>query len=209
MLPRPPAPEPVEVKLLELAADQLRRFGVKRTTVVSIAAAAGMSHANVYRYFPSKTALVAAVLEQWLRPIEKGLRDIADGPDPARDKLERLLSAVHRAYRRKLDDDPEIFEIFSQATASGEGLARKHRNKVFSELHRIVEEGVTGDSFEVTDQRKAVLLIGDALARFLNPAQVFLDRDARAEELEGRRDRVIEMVLDNLAGPGARSRNQR
>ena len=48
-----------------------------------------MSHANIYRYFPSKSALVEGVTDYWLRPIEAGLRDIADGPDPAYDKLER------------------------------------------------------------------------------------------------------------------------
>ena len=44
-----PPPEPTDVRLIELAADHLRRYGVGRTTVVSIAQAAGMSHANVYR----------------------------------------------------------------------------------------------------------------------------------------------------------------
>ncbi len=196
---RPPSPEPVDVKLIDLAAAHLRRFGFRRTTVVAIAHEAGMSHANVYRYFPSKSALVDAVLDQWLKPIEKGARDIADGPDPASDKLERLVSAVFRAYRRKLDEDSEIFGIFAAASSGAPGIARKHRNRIFSEFHRVVEEGVSGGSFQLSDQRAAVLLIGDALARFLNPLNVSQDRDILAKQLETRMEQIVQMLLKALS----------
>ena len=76
-----------------------------RTTVVGVAVEAGMTHANVYRYFPSKTALLDEVVAASLRPLEARLREAADGADPAHDKLERMLMAVHRDYRGKLDAD--------------------------------------------------------------------------------------------------------
>ena len=96
------ATDPVDQKLLELAAQHIRRYGPKKTTIVSIAEEAGMSHANIYRYFPSKHALVDAVIEQWLKPIEKGMKDITDSPDPARDKLERLTSTSVSVQRLSL-----------------------------------------------------------------------------------------------------------
>ena len=40
----------------------IRRYGFHGASMVQIAAEAGMSHANVYRYFPSKAALFDAVL---------------------------------------------------------------------------------------------------------------------------------------------------
>ena len=63
-----------------------------------------MTHANVYRYFPSKTALLDEVIAVGLRPLEARLREAAEGADPAHDKLERMLMAVHREYRGKLDE---------------------------------------------------------------------------------------------------------
>ena len=85
--------ESTDVRLLDLAAEHIRQHGLARTTVVAIAREADMSHANVYRYFPSKEALVDAVTAQWLKPVEAGLREISDAPDPVLDKLERILSA--------------------------------------------------------------------------------------------------------------------
>ena len=42
---------PADTRLLAIAADHLKHFGPRQVTVVSIADAAGMTHANVYRYF--------------------------------------------------------------------------------------------------------------------------------------------------------------
>ncbi len=192
---KPAAPEPTDVRLVELAADHLRRYGLRRTTIVSIAEEAGMSHANVYRYFPSKAALLDAVIEAWLKPIEKGLRDIADGPDPASDKLERLASAIHRAYRQKLENDPALFEMFVDLVKRREALARRHRSRFVSEVQRITDEGMASGSFAVENQRDAVGLYMDALSRFIGPEQVLLDREAPSAEIESRLDRVVRLVL--------------
>lgn len=197
---RPPVPEPIDVRLVDLTAAHLRRYGLRRTTIVSIAQEAGMSHANVYRYFPSKEALIDAVLDQWLKPIEKGARDIADGPDPAADKLERLASAVFRAYRRKLDEDGAVFQIFAEASAAGRPISRRHRSRIGAEFQRVVEEGVSGGSFQVGDQRGAVLLIADALGRFLNPANVAQDREIPASQLESRMDQIVRILLKAFTG---------
>ncbi len=97
--------------LVEIARAHVRKYGHARTTVVGVAADAGMTHANVYRFFPSKTALLDEVVASGLRPLEARLREAADGADPAHDKLERILTAIHRDYRGKLDGDPALFDL--------------------------------------------------------------------------------------------------
>src|SRR5688500_11109941 len=92
----------VDARILRIAADQLRQHGARGVTVVSVAEEAGMTHANVYRYFASKAALIDAVAERWLRQLETTLAAIADSPDPADDKLERLIQGIARAHRELL-----------------------------------------------------------------------------------------------------------
>lgn len=195
-----PAPnESSDVRILLAAADHLRRFGLPRTTIVAIAEDAGMSHANVYRYFPSKEALIDAVIAQWLRPLETGLRDIVDGPDPADDKLERMLSAIQRTYRSELESDPNLFRIFAAAVEAGRGIARKHRWRVQSEIQHVVEEGMNGGLFATPDVRRALALVFDALHRFLHPVSVQIDRDIPAAQLETRFAVMMRLVLRALA----------
>jgi AcrR family transcriptional regulator len=185
-------------RILELACDHLRRFGPKRTTIVGIAEAAGMSHANVYRYFPSKEALFDAVTSLWLKPLEEELRVIVQGQDPAYDKLERALTALQSAYRVKRDSDPILFRLLCDAIEQGGGIARKHRNKVQGEIQTIVEEGISSGAFRMQDRRRAMALVFDLAHRFIQPVAIALDRSVSAAELEFRAGRVIAIIQRTL-----------
>jgi AcrR family transcriptional regulator len=193
-----PPPETNEARLVDIARAHVRKFGHARTTVVGVAADAGMTHANVYRYFPSKSALLDEVVASGLRPLEARLRDAADGADPAHDKLERMLIAIHRDYRAKLDDDPAVFDLLIEALAKNRPSARKHRARVQSEIQRVLEEGVASGAFSMTDRRRAMSLIFDAAHRFIHPVALRLDRDAAAGAIATRFEAVLAMMLRAL-----------
>jgi AcrR family transcriptional regulator len=197
---RQPQPEPTDSRILQIAADHVRKYGLARTTVVSIAAEAGMSHANVYRYFPSKESLIDALTDHWLKPIEAGLHDIADGPDPADDKLERIVSAVYRAYRSKVETDPNLFKVFVEAMEQGRAIARRHRGRLQAEILRVIDEGMAGGVFRQGDQRRAVALVFDGLHRFMHPVSARLDRDVPREQMDARFERLARVLLRALAG---------
>jgi AcrR family transcriptional regulator len=185
-------------KILEFASAHLRQFGPRRTTIVGIAGAAGMSHANVYRYFPSKEALFEAVTVLWLKPLEQQLHIIVQGPDPAYDKLERALTALQRAYRQKRDSDPVLFRLLCQAFEKGQGVARRHRNKVQSEIQTIVEEGIASGAFRIQDRRRAMALVFDLAHRFVHPASIALDKNFSATDMDFRASRAIAVIQRSL-----------
>lgn len=191
-------PEPVESRILAVAAEHVRRFGAARLTVVGVAAEAGMTHANVYRYFASKDAVFEEVTAAWLRPLEARLREAADGADPAYDKLERMLLAIHRVYRQKLETDPAVFDLLVQAFDKGRPSARKHRARVQSEIERVVEEGVASGAFALTERRRALSLIFDAAHRFIHPLAVRLDAETSGAAIEDRFERIVALVLRAL-----------
>jgi len=188
----------VEDRILDETLAHLRRHGARRTTVLSIAQALGVSHAALYRYFPSKSDLFDAAVARALRPLEAELRAIVDAPDPSPDKLERLIHAVHRAYRGACLDDPELFALMSQAAVEGRGVGRKHRAKVQAAVQRVVEEGVASSAFAAADARRAVAFVFDALHRFIHPVSVGLDRDAPNAAVQQRVDRLMRVVARTL-----------
>jgi AcrR family transcriptional regulator len=190
-----PLPESQDARILDFAADHVRRFGASRLRIVAVAQDAGMTHGNVYRYFPSKEALFDAVTEQWLKPVEAACRMIADSPDPAFDKLERIIVSVHRSYRDKLEADPKIFDLFCQSVEEGRGVARKHRTRLQSEIQRVLDEGTSGAMFEVADQRRALALVFDAVYRFMSPVSIRLDKDVPRGQMDGRCDRCVRLCL--------------
>jgi AcrR family transcriptional regulator len=189
------ASEPTaDQRILELACAHLRQYGPRRATIVGIAEAAGMSHANVYRYFPSKEALFEAVTLLWLKPLEQQLHVIVQGPDPAYDKLERALTALQHAYRQKRDGDPVLFRLLCKAFENNDGLARRHRNRVQGEIQAIVEEGIGSRAFRIQDRRRAMALVFDLAHRFVHPVSIALDKDISPADMDFRAGRAIAAI---------------
>jgi AcrR family transcriptional regulator len=198
---RPPVSkaEPADVRLLAIAADHLKRSGAKAVTLVGIAEAAGMTHANVYRYFPSKAALIDAVADRWLKALEVVIAQIADAPDPADDKLERLIQAVARAHRDLLTEDRHLFDVYCDATGTSRALVRKHRARLRQLIERVIDEGIATGKFDPLDRDRALAFVGDAAHRFINPIAVRLDADMPRDIAEARLAALIRVILRALA----------
>ena len=193
------ASAPADTRLLAIAADHLKRFGPRHVTVVSIADAAGMTHANVYRYFASKAALIDAVAGQWLRSMEALIAEIADSPDPADDKLERLLQAWARTQRELLLENRHLFDVYCAATESSRALVRKHRTRMRHLLERVVDEGIVTGKFDPRDRERALAFVSDAAYRFINPLAIRLDAEVPQDILDQRLAAVSRVVLRALA----------
>lgn len=166
--------------------------------MVAVAAAAGMTHANVYRYFPSRTALLDAVAGRWLRELETALAAIADAPDPAEDKLERLLLALAHGQRRALRDDPHVFAVHREATLASRPLARRHRARLRQLVEGVVDEGSAGFAFDLRDRDRAAALVFDALHRFTHPACIAMDATMPADIWAARLATMLRTVLRSL-----------
>lgn len=195
---RAPQLAPADMRILDVSSEHLRRFGAAKLTVVAVAEELGMSHANVYRYFPSKAALLEAVTAHWLKPIETSIRAVAESPDPARDKMERVLTGLHRAYRDKMEADPQLFSVLLDFFRTSSALARKHRGRVQAEMRRVLEDGVASGAFVTDDLAKSASLVLDATHRFIHPLSVAQDMDVPRATINGRFERVLDAVMTTL-----------
>ncbi len=185
-------------RILAIAAEEVRRHGARRSTVVSIAAAAGMTHANVYRYFASKQALFDALTEEWLRGVERQLADIAAGPAPADDKVEHLVSTYAGASRDRLEQEPALFAIYAEAVAKARPLARSHRRRMAAIFEGVIEEGLGSGTLKVANRLRALRLIFDAVYRFTDPNAMLADKSMARAQFQQRLDAVVKAALRSL-----------
>ena len=65
-------------KILDVARDQVRRFGEAKTNVVDIARALGTSHTTIYRHFRSKADVFDALVGEAMRVEEELARTFVD-----------------------------------------------------------------------------------------------------------------------------------
>ncbi|MET0605531.1 MAG: TetR family transcriptional regulator [Beijerinckiaceae bacterium] len=197
-------PEGAQSRLLALAEEEIRRIGFRRMRVVAVAEAAGMTHANVYRYFPSRIALADAVTAAWLKPIETSLSDAATAPDPAIDKLERMILALARSYRDRLEGEPDLFALFCDAMEKARPVTRKHRGRVRQLIERVIDEAMGEGLFEPDARGRALALLFDAMHRFIYPLNVLADRDAPRARWDRRLANVLDAALAAVRGGESR-----
>lgn len=188
--------ESTRVRLLVAAALEIRQIGPKRMTISGLAGRLGMSHANVYRYFHDKQAIIDAVLNAWLRTLETRLQEIVDGPDPADDKLERFLATLTRAYAETLVQDPALFHLLAEPGECASEPER-HRKRIETFAERIVEEGNVTRLFSGGDTRRMAVLALDLAHRFCDPGTIWRG-DRQQGALDSRRDRVIRWAVRAL-----------
>ncbi|MEO3845675.1 TetR/AcrR family transcriptional regulator [Streptomyces sp. B22F1] len=110
--------------ILEATEDVLRRYGPAKATVVDVARVLGVSHGSVYRHFPSKAALHAAVAARWLDRTSAALEKVAAAEGPADVRLRRWLAELFDAKRHKAHDDPEMFATYMALIGDGASAGR-------------------------------------------------------------------------------------
>ena len=102
-----PRPDDTRARIMETAETLFRRLGFAKTTVADIASELGMSPANVYRFFPSKIAIVQAICQRCLGELEAKVWSVARSRDAASERLERLILEVLAYHKENLLDRTE------------------------------------------------------------------------------------------------------
>lgn len=101
-------------RILDAAEHCFVRTGFHRTTMQHVALEAGMSAGNLYRYFPSKDAIVAGLTERDRREVAESFAALpTSGAD--------FMAAFCELGRRHFEDEPRekavlCLEILSEAT---------------------------------------------------------------------------------------------
>jgi AcrR family transcriptional regulator len=182
-------------RILESAETLLRRFGPGKTTVSDIARALGMSHGNVYRHFASKADLQDAVMARWLKTVSDPLAIIAHGDGPAEQRLEQWALALSEDKRRRVQDDPELFETYHRLSSQARTVVDAHLAEMRRQLATIIRDGVVQGVFRVAEVEPAAAAVLHATQAFHHPYHMRMN--AGRTDPEGLR-RVLRLVLAGL-----------
>lgn len=159
----------LDAEMIMLATeDVLRRHGPAKATVVDVARVLGVSHAAVYRHFPSKASLREAVARRWLGRSVEGLAAVAaDTGRPPPELLRVWLVALFEAKRRAATTDPELFATYKVLVLEHSAVAREHVAVLLGQLESIIAAG-----FGVADPGAAARAVFEATSSFHHPAHV-------------------------------------
>lgn len=163
-----------QLRTVEVALGLFAEHGVGGTSLQMIADALGVTKAAVYHQFQTKDAIVLAVVEVQLQPVEAFLAGIR-GRERERSARHELLDALldfvvsNRRSLSTLQSDPVLFRLLSEYGPSLD---------LWTEVFDVLLGGATGDEALV---RSAV--VSAAIGTVAYPFVVDLDDDVLRAEL--------------------------
>ena len=102
----------VEAKVVDGALRAIARFGLAKLTVDDVAREAGISRATLYRYFPGRGAVLAAVIRSETERLQRGLDEALSEATTLAEALAAVAGfgarafAGHQALQHLLANEP-------------------------------------------------------------------------------------------------------
>ena len=159
-------------RILEAAEEQFRRAGHHRTSVADIAAGLGMSPANIYRFFPSRDAINESICGRVLNEAADIASAIARTNVPAMEKLDRLLTAVHRHNKMTLVEEKHMHDLIVVAMQENWTIIQAHVERMVAIFEAIIREGIEAGEFAVEDAAEAARAVKSAFTPFFHPSLI-------------------------------------
>jgi AcrR family transcriptional regulator len=184
-------------RILDTAEALLRRHGLDKLNVVDVARVMSMSHGNVYRHFPSKAALRAALIHRWLDHISDQMDAVATKNIPADQRLVEWLKALAVIKQRKVSEDSEMLAAAVKVVGDMPEVQDRHAELLIGQLAGILEVGLADGTLPgVGDPRSMSTAILNATTRFHHPVMV-ASGDSPSDQMQGL-DGVISLIMAGL-----------
>jgi AcrR family transcriptional regulator len=181
-------PDDTRGRIIETAEALFRRLGFAKTTVADIAAELKMSPANVYRFFPSKNAIVEAICKHCLTAVEEKAWAVARSKAPAAQRMERLILEILAYHCENLATEQRVNELVVAAIEHSWETIRNHKEALRNITELILRDGIESGEFEAADPRRTAELFMRATVVFTNPMflgtclEEFSDLEAEARD---------------------------
>jgi AcrR family transcriptional regulator len=181
-------PDDTRARIMDAAEALFRRLGFAKTAVADIAAELKMSPANVYRFFPSKNAIIEAICQRCLGECEERAWAVARSRGSAAERTERLVLEILAYHKENHLTDQRVNDMVLAAIELSWGAIRAHKEHIRMVLEAILREGIERGEFEPVDPRETSRLMMISLVHFCHPVLVAqylqdqsdIEADARA-----------------------------
>lgn len=184
------------LRILDAAEARFRAYGYGKTTMAEIATDAGMSAANLYRYFENKHDIAAACASRCMGERTILLREIVRNPDlSAIERLRKFVSGTLEYTLEQAKDSPKINELVGTVTSQRQDIVHHKIREQTALLAEILAFGNESGDFEVADVIRTARAVYASLTLFEVP--IFISLYPRDEFTEIANE-VVDLLLKGL-----------
>jgi AcrR family transcriptional regulator len=187
-------PDDTRARIMDTAEALFRRLGFAKTAVADIAAELKMSPANVYRFFPSKNAIVEAICQRCLGELDAKAWVVARSPGSAAKRMERLFLEILAYHKENLLTDQKVNDIVLVAMEHSWDAILAHKESIRRVVEKILREGIEAGEFEPLDPAPTAGLLMQSMVHFCHP-MLLAEAVQHGEDLEADMAKQIRFLL--------------
>jgi AcrR family transcriptional regulator len=187
-------PDDTRERIMDVADRLFRQLGFAKTAVADIAAELDMSPANVYRFFPSKNAIVEAICRRCLSELDERAWAIARSRGSAAARLERLILEILAYHKDNLLTDKRVNDIVLVAIEDSWDAIQKHKEIIRGICEMIIRDGIETGEFERVDPPETARRVMRSLVAYMHPVLIS-QCIADDENVEAEAQAMIRFVL--------------
>ena len=195
-MPRPETDiEAGREKLIQTAETIIRERGAISFTITDLAAEAGMSQSNVYRFFENKDQLAEVMAGRWFAELIAIIEDLVETEMPAEQKLYEFFARRLVVKRARFEEDPDLFRSYMELGDQHFEVIRGYVDLTDHYMASILAEAMEAGYFEGLELDAVVSLVNTMVQPFCNP-NLMMNMMHLADE--GRLRQVIDTILTGL-----------
>ena len=184
-------------ELLEVVDDLIRKRGAVDISMSDLAAAAGMSPSNLYRFFDSKEALLEAVAERFFDEKVRIMVEVTESDLPVRQKMYDYFARRFIVMVEKYEAEPDLLKSYLEIGQQYFEVVRGYVDLGDHYLALIVAEAMEQGYFTGLSIDETVSLINQMVHCYTNPEAIIFIRNnkLRVEKLA----LIVDAIFDGLS----------
>lgn len=186
--------EATRARIEETAERLFRSMGYQKTAVADIARELGMSPANVYRFFPSKSAINEAIAQRTLGAMLAEIEGIARGEGTATARLRRLFMRMFELKIEVFFGEKRLHDMVTAAMDEHWDVVERYIAGVHAEIGQVVSEGMRVGEFALNDPVKTTQTILHTMVPWNHPALIESCIARKGQTVEELRAQVADMT---------------
>ena len=183
-------------ELLALMVGLIEERGSSAFTMTELAARAGMSTANLYRYFASKEALIEAVAEHWFQPKVEIMEEVVASDLSPRRKMYEFYARRFARMKAEWERDPVVFANYVELGKEHFELVRSYVDLGDHYLAVIIGEAMAEGYFAGLSIDEAISLVNQMTGAYVNTGTMELIMPRLTTD---KLARIVDAVFDGLS----------
>lgn len=161
-----------KAELLNVVDDLVRQRGAVDISMTDLAAAAGMSPSNLYRFFDSKEALLEAVAERFFEDKSKIMVEVTESDLPVREKMYQFFARRFLVMVQKYEAEPDLLKSYLEIGQQHFEVVRGYVDLGDHYLSLIVAEAMEQGYFQGLSIDETVSLVNQMVQCYTNPESI-------------------------------------